>query len=79
MANFADCMLIICNDQSCIVAVTSGEPDGLAGSWYTLHTPDGKLISHGQYMAWKGDSALGAMKLGKAAARRWLKRNPFNG
>ena len=78
MANFADCRLVTDDSgEACIVAVTSARPDGLKGCYYTLHTPDGKLVWSGESKGWDGEgagSALSAMKAGKAAARRWLAR-----
>lgn len=78
MANYPDCSLVTDElGNHCIVAVTSARPDGLVGCYYTLHSGKGNIVGHGQSKGWDGDgagSALSAMKNGKAAAKRWLKR-----
>ncbi len=78
MANFPDCALVKDREGRCIiVAVTSAHYEGDCGCYWTLHCPKRGLVRSGQSKGWDGTgmgSALSAMKSGKAAARRWLKR-----
>jgi len=63
-------------DYSVIVSVTSADGGYLEGCWWTLHSPDGRLLNHGRSKGYGGSgmgSALTAMKIGRAAAKRFLK------
>jgi hypothetical protein len=80
MANFAECALV--TDESgrgVIVAVTSAHMDGVGGGcwWVLTSAQTGRMVHHGLSKGWDGagaGSALSGMKAGKAAARRWLKK-----
>lgn len=53
--------------------VTSGSPDRFDGCYWHLYDMDGRTVSYGSSKGWNGKgagSALTAMKLAKAAARR---------
>jgi hypothetical protein len=53
--------------------VTSGAPDRFEGCYWHLYDMEGQTVSYGHSRGWNGDgagSALSAMKLAKAAARR---------
>ena len=53
--------------------VNSGSPDGFKGCYWQLYDRNGDTVSYGESKGWSGDgagSALSAMKLAKAAARR---------
>ncbi|MBB4867445.1 hypothetical protein HNP46_006358 [Pseudomonas nitritireducens] len=69
MANYPECRLV--SDEqgnAVIVATTMSYPDKVDGIYYTLHTTEGKLVNHGHTTA----DFKQAMKIGVAAARRWL-------
>ena len=57
--------------------VMSGSPDRFPGCYWHLYNSDGSIESYGSSKGWSGDgagSALSAMKLAKAAAKRRDKR-----
>jgi hypothetical protein len=82
MANYNDCQLVTdAMGRHCIVAVSNRRPDGQAGSCYTLHAPDGQVVGGGSSLGTSGTgmgSDLAAMKNGRAAAERWLARQPLH-
>lgn len=61
----------------CIVNSAHHGSCGFRGCWWQLYDQDGKSQGHGMSKGWDKDgagSALSAMKLAKAAAKRRLKR-----
>lgn len=75
--NYPSCTIVSDCVNSLVVAVTSGKPDNLPGCHWTLFTPSGKIVGSGFSSGLRqtgAGSALTAMKLGKAAARRYLAR-----
>jgi hypothetical protein len=54
--------------------VNSGAPDRFPGCYWFLYDESGRTISYGESKGWSGDgagSAISAMRLAMAAARRW--------
>ncbi len=82
MANYNDCQLVTdAMGRHCIVAVTNRRSDGQMGSVYTLHAPDGQVVGGGSSQGASGTgmgSDLAAMRNGRAAAERWLARQPLH-
>lgn len=76
--NYPTCCLVTQGTRSLIVAVTSGRCDELLGRHWTIHDPNGELLSSGFSSgspACSGArSALTAMTLGKRVAKRLLSR-----
>lgn len=62
-----------------VAVVMSGSPDRFPGCYWHLYNYDGSIETVGESKGWSGDgagSAISAMKLAKAAARRRDKGNP---
>lgn len=75
--NYPSCTIVSDGIRSVVVAVSSGRPDDLMGCHWTMHLADGRLVGSGfsgGYRLSGLGSAITAMKLGRAAARRYLKR-----
>lgn len=77
--NFAECGVVYGEaGMFCVVIVTSAAPDGRPGCYWSLHYQGGGQHNSG-YSGGVDGSGLAsfhtAMKNGKAAARRWLKRH----
>lgn len=80
--NLADVHFLDLPSGRWTIVVTSGQPDRFPGSYWQLFNPEGKSDGMGETKGWDGQgagSALSAVTLGKAAARRRDKTRRKNG